>query len=190
MFQFVIWETIRWANNWCKVCYTSWLVNEGEHYRRFIVQEICVFDIVRKSIKTINLFLTDIECRSIAIICHHTLAIVPNYIELNHPVFESKITSSNQAIRLNLCIRRRGLKHVLHGWRGFGNDKRQHLAMENSRRQGQKFILSQVAPITIITNHHRNRRDEPMVGHIGQNIQMQTIIRISINSMYRLQKHQ
>lgn len=62
--------------------------------------------------------------------------------------------------------------------------------MENSRRQGQKFILSQVAPITIITNHHRNRRDEPMVGHIGQNIQMQTIIRISINSMYRLQKHQ
>lgn len=190
MFQFVIWETIWWANNWCKVCYTSWLIDEGEHYRCVIVQKICVFDIVGKSIKTINLFLTDFECRSIAIICHHSLATIPNYIKLYDTISESKVASSNQAIRLHLCIRRIGLKHVLHGWRGFGNDKGKHRAMANSRRQGQKSILSQVASITIIINHHRNRRDEPMVGHIGQDIQMQTIIRISINSMYRLQKHQ
>lgn len=188
MFQFVIWKKFWWTNYWCKVCYTSWLVDEREYYWCIIVQKVCVLDIVRKSIKTVNVLFKDIERISLAIICHYSLAIIFDNIKLINTIFEPKIASSNQAIWLDLCIRRIGLKYILHGRWGLSNDKGQHLTMAHCRRSSEKTFLNKITPTIILINNHSNRRNELMVGHLRPYRQMQAFIRVSINSMHHIQK--
>lgn len=60
--------------------------------------------------------------------------------------------------------------------------------MAHCCRSGEKTFLDKITQKIILINNHSNRRDELMVGHIRPYRQMQAFIRISINSLYRIQK--